>query len=249
MSDHSADMLEIFSSIQGEGLLVGLRQIFLRFCSCNLHCHYCDTESASPEHCSIEETPGRRDPVQVENPVALDQIVALIDKWQRGWPGVHHSISITGGEPLLHHETLSEWLPVLRSRLPIYLETNGMLHSTLASLIEHFDHISMDIKLPSTSGHTELWESHREFLRIAVRQNALVKTVINDMTEEWEIIRTCEIISSIDKNVPLILQPVTLKDGKVGLTPIKVLEMQETAASYLSEVRVIPQTHHLLGLL
>ena len=35
---------EIFSSIQGEGPVVGYKQLFIRFCGCNLNCAYCDTE-------------------------------------------------------------------------------------------------------------------------------------------------------------------------------------------------------------
>ena len=41
-----APIVEIFSSIQGEGLLVGRRQIFVRFAGCNLDCNYCDTEDS-----------------------------------------------------------------------------------------------------------------------------------------------------------------------------------------------------------
>ena len=35
---------EIFESIQGEGPYVGYKQLFIRFCNCNLKCNYCDTE-------------------------------------------------------------------------------------------------------------------------------------------------------------------------------------------------------------
>ena len=35
---------EIFTSIQGEGLFIGYKQLFIRFCGCNLSCNYCDTD-------------------------------------------------------------------------------------------------------------------------------------------------------------------------------------------------------------
>lgn len=227
---------------------MGLRQIFLRFHDCNLECIYCDTaRNSSPEYCMVEGTPGRRDFIRLKNPIAIERVVALLDRWLAGWPAIHHSISLTGGEPLMQYEALRDWLPGLRERLPIYLETNGMLHKTLSGLIDLIDYISMDIKLPSTSGHPELWEHHLEFLRIAVRKNVFVKTVVSDATESWEIVRACEIIASVSRDVPLILQPVTLKNGTVGISPIRTLEFQEIAYGYLSEVRIIPQTHKFLG--
>ena len=45
--NNKAKIKEIFSSIQGEGLLVGVEQIFIRFCKCNLACKYCDTDFSS----------------------------------------------------------------------------------------------------------------------------------------------------------------------------------------------------------
>lgn len=248
MSDKSAEMVEIFSSIQGEGPLVGLRQVFLRFHACNLACIYCDTPgNACPESCAIEATPGRRDFIQAPNPITVERIVALLDRWQGGWPAIHHSISLTGGEPLLQYEILREWLPELRSRLPIYLETNGMFHHALAGLIDLLDYISMDIKLPSTSGYKELWDAHRQFLEISRRKNVFVKTVISEATEDWEIARTAELIAAVDGAIPLILQPITQQNGVIGISPLRTLELQEIAAGFLSQVRVIPQTHRFLG--
>jgi 7-carboxy-7-deazaguanine synthase len=248
MNNGQAEMMELFSSIQGEGLLVGLRQVFIRFCGCNFTCNYCDTESnQSAEFCLVEGTPGRRDFIQVKNPVPLERVTCLIRGWQSGWPGIHHSISITGGEPLLHTGQLQEWLPVLRDFLPIYLETNGVLHAELAQVISHVDHIGMDIKLPSTSGCADLWQAHLDFLRIAAVKNVFVKTVIDNSTEDWEIIRASEIIASIDKSIPLILQPLTSSDGKIDIAPLKMLELQETACNFLDEVRIIPQTHRFIG--
>ena len=44
----TADILEIFSSLQGEGPFAGVKQIFIRFNKCNLTCRYCDVERKTP---------------------------------------------------------------------------------------------------------------------------------------------------------------------------------------------------------
>jgi 7-carboxy-7-deazaguanine synthase len=250
MSDKPANLLELFSSIQGEGLLVGVRQIFIRFHGCNLKCSYCDTETASlPAFCRMERTPGRGDFVEVANPVALDRVIPLLEGWSRGWPGIHHSISITGGEPLLHHNILMEWLPELRKILPIYLETNGVLPAALPPIIQMLDHISMDIKLPSTSGCSDQWDLHEQFLRLAALKNVYVKVVAGDETEDWEIQRACETVAAVDRRIPLIIQPVTRRNGDIGIAPVRIMEFQETACRYLAYVLVIPQTHKFAGLI
>lgn len=248
MSKLQAPLVECFSSIQGEGVLVGLRQVFLRFAGCNLNCSFCDTPgmSAVPEECLLEFTPGRRDFQKVPNPVTLERVATLLESWGAAWPGIHHSISITGGEPLLYGALLEEWLPELRKLLPIYLETNGTLPEVLAPLIPHLDSIGMDIKLPSASGCPELWDQHHAFLELAAMKDVFVKIVVDQSTEAWEIRRSCAMIDAVDRTIPLILQPLTREDGTIGITAQRALELQELCSS-LKEVRVIPQTHKFMG--
>ncbi len=50
-----AKISEIFSSIQGEGLYLGKRHIFVRFFGCNMRCAYCDTMPSIYEELSIDE--------------------------------------------------------------------------------------------------------------------------------------------------------------------------------------------------
>lgn len=241
---------EMFSSIQGEGMLVGRRQIFVRLMECNLNCTYCDTDFAKSDVCKVEAQPGRGSFKMMPQPLPLSRVAAIVDEWQQQVPGGHHSISFTGGEPLLHAETLGEWLPHLRSRLPVYLETNGTMHVALRYVKPHLDYISMDMKLPSTAGCTEhLWDLHALFLEEALGCAVSVKIVVDNSTPEDEIVKVCDVITSVDGSVPLFIQPLTLADGRVGIAAGQLMHFQELASARLTDVRVIPQMHKLLGAL
>ena len=155
MKSDAADLIEIFSSVQGEGDLIGRSQVFIRFMGCNLACEYCDTNAGiDADICRMELTPGRLDFQELANPVDMQTVIALLQRWESGWPNVHHSISLTGGEPLLHVDLLHAWLPQLRAHLlPIHLETNGVLPLRSGKGYKaRSTTISMDIKLPSSSG-------------------------------------------------------------------------------------------------
>jgi len=243
--DEGANIVEIFSSVQGEGLIVGSRQLFVRFYPCNLSCSYCDTkiEEADSKECRVEANPGKRDFYSIPNPVDIvtlnEKIFAL-----KGFKGMHHSVSLTGGEPLMQAEFLKEWLPVLKKRFRTYLETNGTLHKELEEIIDSIDIISMDIKLPDTSGIEPKWEEHYLFLKAAKKRRVFVKVVVSSDTTSGEFVKALEMISKLDKDIPLVIQPVVPNDSSVkSPTEIQVLDFQRFATEFLSQVRVIPQCH------
>src|SRR5664280_3804433 len=120
---------EVFSAIQGEAALVGARQVFLRMTGCNIRCAYCDQPEAlekRPGPCRIERTPGRRDWDRVESPLAVESVVDAVDRLWRAMP--HHSVSVTGGEPLMQSKRLVGLFPKLAELgMPLMAETNGTL--------------------------------------------------------------------------------------------------------------------------
>lgn len=249
MSD-SIYISELFSSIQGEGILAGRRQIFVRLTECNLNCRYCDTEFRKSDTGRIESRPGSADLIDIPQPMTLQALTTIIADWQKQLPGAHHSVSFTGGEPLLYADLLVKLFPQIHKIIPIHLETNGTMHLALGQVKPYVDYISMDMKLPSTAGCTEqLWEIHALFLREAQGCNVSVKVVIGDTTDRDEISKVCGIISKVDSNTPLFLQPLTLPDGTIGIKVPHLLYLQELASSLLPDVRVIPQMHKLLGAL
>lgn len=241
-------LIEIFSSIQGEGVLVGYRQLFVRLAYCNLACAYCDTPFAPTAACQVEAPPGSGTFYTVPNPVSLGTLLPILEQFERLAPGSHHSLSLTGGEPLVQAQLLAEWLPALARLLPIHLETNGTLPEALATVLPHIDWISMDLKLPSLTGTAAPWEAHRAFLALASGKHCQVKVVVGAATPAEELELAARLVQETAPQVPLILQPLTSTEAP-GITAARLLELQALTARIHPQVRVIPQTHRFLNLL
>lgn len=154
----TAKIYEIFQSIQGEGPYVGVRQVFVRFFGCHMHCSWCDT----PE--SIGDTTGQYQEMTVAQ--VFTKIKAL-------WKDCH-SVSLTGGEPLLQVDLIARLIPLLKkAKMPVYLETSGVLYQALGQVIRGVDSVAMDIKLPSSTGQRAFWKEHEQFLTIALKHKRI----------------------------------------------------------------------------
>jgi 7-carboxy-7-deazaguanine synthase len=248
--DEIGFLAEIFSSFQGEGPLIGRRQVFVRTAGCNLSCSYCDTPRfrRDVKFCGVE------DPVsglfrQAKNPVNLswvmEQILAL-------WAVGTHSVSITGGEPLCQPwfvEALA--MSCVAEGLPVYFETNGFSRNRFSSLIDWIDFAAVDIKLPSHRACPTGRLSHLVENEIACIEDAsgagvvtIAKAVILDSTSMEEIESLCPRLEGLD--VTLVLQPAS---GIQRPEAKKLMLLHEAASEHLSEVVVIPQAHKMMGVL
>ena len=238
------EIIEIFASIQGEGLYCGQRQTFVRLAGCNLTCDYCDTTQSrglKPTVCRIENAAGSGKFDEMPNPLDVRQVAGYCRRLNS------RVIALTGGEPLLQPQFCAALADDLHaSGHLIYLETNGTLPAALAEVIEQMDTIAMDIKMPSSSGCGEMWDIHGRFLEIAASKKVFVKAVVGAHTGVKEIGRCAGIVSAVNADIPLIIQPVS---GQAPVPGSLLMELQEAAAGQLTDVRVIPQCHKMLGLL
>jgi organic radical activating enzyme len=189
----------------------------------------------------VEGTPGGRDFFPVTNPLTVDALAGHINNLLRA---PHHSVSLTGGEPLCQAAALAELAPKVSGRL--YLETNGTLPDELALVLPHIDIVSMDIKLPSTGGG-EWWGEHGRFLRLAAERDLFVKIVLTAATGDDELRRALALVAAVDRRIPVVLQPVTPVNNVAGIAPEAVLRLLAAALEIVDDVRVIPQTHKMLG--
>jgi organic radical activating enzyme len=107
-------IIEIFPSLQGEGLRQGEPTIFVRFAGCNLRCSFCDTRYAWH---------GGRD-------YSAEQVVHKINTLHERFPA--RWVCLTGGEPLLHD--LRRLVCILhKEKFKVQLETNATLYYPLAA--------------------------------------------------------------------------------------------------------------------
>ena len=120
-------VIEVFHSIQGEGLLTGVRTTFVRTARCNLRCRWCDT--------TYSFGPGK------ERSIA--SILAEVGRHKT------RHVCLTGGEPLLQRESLELVRRLSAKGLTTVVETGGSLdvgpYTGLPGV-----HLSVDVKCPSS---------------------------------------------------------------------------------------------------
>lgn len=227
-------IIEIFSSFQGEGPLIGQRQIFVRFAGCNLNCSYCDTQDSKSK-----------------NAGTLMSVREVVSKINEILTPDCATISFTGGEPSLYPDFISE---VSKNfNLKIMLETNGTLPNNI-DLIEQLDIVSLDIKLNEhfdDEFDKNIFINEIKSLNLLISKSISVycKVVILPSTKIKSIREVIEKLSEnvLNKsNIQIIIQPSSpLSDWK-GLN-FKLFEFSEIVGQYF-EVSTIPQIHKILNI-
>ncbi len=96
-------VIEIFTSIQGEGFHMGKGAAFIRLAGCNLHCSWCDTPAAFDVKSAVQ--------------MSASEIVSYAEM-------PHDHVVITGGEPTLYN--LNPLIVELhKAGKYVAIETNG----------------------------------------------------------------------------------------------------------------------------
>lgn len=128
----SYKVVEIFTSINGEGRRAGQLALFIRFQKCNLHCSYCDTRWANTDSAAYTK-------------MTEDELYDEIKK-----SGIRN-ITLTGGEPLLQPE-IGVLLHKLAAdnTLSVEIETNGSISIEEFSRLKNPPLFTLDYKLPGS---------------------------------------------------------------------------------------------------
>ena len=221
----NAYIKEFFSSVQGEGLYVGEMQIFIRFCSCNLCCKYCDTDFKKDKK------------TKLYSPDELAQSILHTPV---------KTVSLTGGEPLMEVKFLMDFLPLIKKHKTIYLETNGTLTNELTMILKYVDVISADIKLKSVTKQENQFEINDEFMSLAKNKECFIKVVYDENITKEEISEVIRIAGN--HNLPIILQPMMTKN--IFASDInKLVEIYKIFYTLYKNTRLIPQMHKFMKIM
>lgn len=182
-------VVELFTSINGEGPKAGQLAVFVRFAGCNLSCAYCDTAWANQKDTVYTEM----DEQEIFNKILTTGIT---------------NITLTGGEPLLRNgmESLLQTL-LSDARFSIEIETNGSIalkrYQELAMQAHALDRLSftMDYKLPQSGMEAAMELENIEILQ----EKDTIKFVCSDkadlekaeeMVKRYQLTKRCHVYFS-----------------------------------------------------
>ena len=220
--------------------------MFLRFSGCNLRCRCCDTRFAhdAPRTFFFYDAEGTGH--SIRNPIDAGQFAEYFQRFAEP-VRLCPEVSLTGGEPLLAVSFIEKLLPtIVAGGRRTMLETNGTLPEELGRVIDAIDCVAMDIKIPSTSGQPLDAQRAKAFLGIARQREVFVKIVIGPGTDVAELDEAAGVISSVDPEIPLVLQPLTRRDGSVAFDERAARQQVLFLSERLLDVRVIAQMHRFL---
>ncbi|MCB9870808.1 MAG: 7-carboxy-7-deazaguanine synthase QueE [Planctomycetes bacterium] len=250
-----APLIEVFTSIQGEGRHVGVPTTFVRVAVCPIRCGYCDTPNSYvvPKQFPVEVGGAA---TQHDNPVTAERAAQLVGESSAASRfGAPEWVSVTGGEPLLYPEFVRQLGAAWRAgggRLA--LETAALDPAALARCIDQVDHLSADYKLPGTLLEGDAAAAGlraAECVAIAADRSATidVKLVLTAAFDESALADAWERLRTFRERIVVVLQPVTPFGAATRrCPPERVARVSAAARRAGFAVRVLPQVHPVLGL-
>lgn len=224
---------ELFCSLQGEGKLSGVPSVFVRSSGCNLRCWFCDSY-----HTSWEPTGAW---------LSIDDIVEEVLSYEQA-----DHVVFTGGEPMIHEESVELLDELADHGYHTTVETNGTIYRDAA-----IDLASISPKLASSTPTPERdpkgdgeWAERHEDRRIDM--DTLSKLVDTYGTQLKFVVTGADDMPEIEGLVERLRDEVTtmIPDDDVllmpeGMTREELDEKRNDVAALATEYgyRYTPRLH------
>ena len=210
-------VVEIFDSIDGEGIRTGMTASFVRLAGCNLRCSYCDT---------LYALFGENEPCRYIEMTA-EEIVNRV-KYKR--------VTITGGEPMIAPGITDLIKAFAQNGCEVNIETNGAADITPAVGMKNV-FFTIDYKLPSSGECDKMrWEN---FLKL--KKSDVVKFVVGSDEDLEKMLATVKRLKKECNEMPQLFAGAVFGKPELKRLTEFILENDE-----LSEVRVQIQLHKLI---
>lgn len=234
-----ARVSEIFTSIEGEGIFVGKKTMFIRLSGCHLKCRWCDTKYALPLDSGTD--------------YQIDEIKDVIIKELRPFT---YKVNFTGGEPLLQTEAVIELADFIKKQtnLKTYMESSCFDSELFSKVLPYIDICKVEFKTDDSNvvedeEYDNLLLNEIRCLELAVESNkaTYIKIVVTNSTnlESFK-----NLVYKISKRIKpsdilgFIIQP---SFGIDQPTVNKLLDTYDIVEPMFPEVRIIPQLHKEIG--
>lgn len=234
-----ARVSEIFTSIEGEGIFVGKKTLFIRFSGCHLKCRWCDTKYALPLDSGTE--------------YQIDEIEDLIIRELQPFT---YKVNFTGGEPLLQTHAVIKLADFIKKQtnLKTYIESSCFDSELFSKVLPYMDICKIefktdDSKVVENEVYDNLLLNEIKCLELAVESNktTYIKIVVTNSTnlESFK-----NLVYNISKKIKpsdilgFIIQP---SHGVDQPTVNKLLDTYDIVQPMFPEVRIIPQLHKEIG--
>ena len=231
-------LFEIFTSLEGEGVLYGTKTLFVRLAGCPFTCFYCDTKESLPMDSGQE--------------YEISDACALIEK---NLADKTYKVNFTGGDPLVQAEAVVEMAKFIQTKkIPTYLESSCYDSKKFTKVLPFIDYIKIELKTKDSDfvdakHYSALIENALNCLEqsVATKKPTYIKIVVSQRTtlEEFSLLvqKIFGTVSAKDLK-GFIIQPTY---GVAEPTLQQLLGFYDVVYSNYSEVRVVPQLHKLIG--
>ncbi len=231
-------LFEIFTSIEGEGILYGTKTLFIRFAGCPYSCFYCDTLDALPLDSGKE--------------YSISEACNLIDK---NLQENTYKVNFTGGEPLIQYESVNQLAKHVKTKgIPTYLESACFDSKKFLFVLPSIDFVKIEFKtidsqFVDTKHYPNLIKNSLECLQASIdaKKTTYIKIVVSSKTE---ISSFNDLIDKIFKIIHketisgFIIQPTT-NISEPSLE--KLLEFYDSVYPYYDQVRIVPQLQKIIN--
>lgn len=231
-------IFEIFTSIEGEGILYGTKTLFVRLAGCPFSCFYCDTAEALPANSGTE--------YDIQD--ALDIVTQNIQ------PNTF-KVNFTGGDPLVQHKAVARMARHIKTlNIATYLESSCFDSERFDHILPYIDYTKIEFKTPDSEfvapvSHAVLQENAMRCLEHAAAcpGTVYIKVVVSDRTSPGYIQALANEVFqrvSSDSVSGFVIQPTW---GVAEPSLESLLEMYDSVYPLYEQVRIVPQMHKYIG--